>query len=130
MAPPKNGRLLALASALAAGAARAGLPPPDAEAPSAAILVYENPAPGATSLPWRLENRGGERAEDVAVFAEPTWRDPADGPAALSEPVSLEPGESVEATFELGPLPGPGAWFVPIRVAGWDAAGRPPRAWR
>ena len=130
MAPSLPGRLLALAAALAAGAARAALPDPWADAPPQAILLYDDPAPGATSLPWRLENRGGERAEDVAVFAEPTWRDPADGPAALSDPVSLEPGEAVEATFELGPPPGPGVWFVPIRVAGWDAAGRPTRSWR
>lgn len=122
-----SGRLLVLAAALAAGAARAALPDPWADAPSAAILLYDDPEPCATSLPWRLENRGGERAEDVAVFAEPTWRD---GCAARSDPVSLAPGEAVEATFDLGPPPGPGVWFVPIRVAGWDASGRPMRSWR
>ena len=128
MAPRLPGRLLALAAALAAaGAARAGLPAPDAEAPSSVALLYDSPAPGATSLHWKLENRGGERALDVAVFAEPTWRKDI---AAFSDPVSLDPGEAVEADFKLGPLPGPGDWFVPLRVAGWDPSGRPIRSWR
>ena len=128
MAHRLHGRLLALAAALAAaGAARAGLPAPDAEAPSSVALLYDSPAAGATSLHWRLENRGGERAEDVSVFAEPTWRE---GIAARSAPVSLDSGEAVGADFELGPLPGPGVRFVPLRVAGWDPAGRPTRSWR
>ena len=128
MAPRLPGRLLALAAALAAaGAARAGLPAPDAEAPSSVALLYDSPAPGATSLHWKLENRGSERAEDVSVFAEPTWHGET---AAYSDPVSLDPGEAVEADFELGPLPGPGDWFVPLREAGWDPSGRPIRSWR
>ena len=128
MAHRLPGRLLALAAALAAtGAARAGLPAPDAEAPSSVALLYDSPAPGATSLHWKLENRGAERAEDVSVFAEPAW---LGGAAARSAPLSLDPGEAVEADFELGQLPGPGDWFVPLRVAGWDPSGRPIRSWR
>ena len=128
MAHRLPGRLLALAAALAAtGAARAGLPAPDAESPSSVALLYDSPAPGATSLHWKLENRGAERAEDVSVFAEPAW---LGGAAAYSDPVSLDPGEAVEADFELGQLPGPGDWFVPLRVAGWDPSGRPIRSWR